>query len=95
METTIPFSGFYHSFHSDALDRALEMMVTDDQGSVYSQELFDLAFDSIDWAVAHETYAKAYCNHFASHYGIKLKFVCLSSPKFYNFTTDRIFAELS
>lgn len=94
METTIPFSGFYHSFHSDVLDHALEMTVTDDRGDVYSRDLFDLAFDSIDWTVTHEAYAKSYCRHFSAHYGVELKFVCLSSPKFYNFTTDRIFAEI-
>lgn len=94
METTIPFSGFYHSLHSDVLDQALEMAVTDDRGNVYSQGLFDLAFGSIDWGVAHRHYAESYCEAFAAEYGIKLKFVDLSSPKYYNYTTDRIFAEI-
>jgi hypothetical protein len=94
METTIPFAGFYYSFHDSALDHALEMAVSDDQGNVISQSLFDLAFDAIDWKEVHQKYAELYCKQFSSHYGIKVKFALLSSPKFYNFQTDRIFAEI-
>lgn len=94
MQTTIPFSGFYYSFHDSTLDHALEMAMTDDQGTVLSRSLFDLAFDSIDWRATHVEYAKLYCERFASHYGVSVKFTDLVSPKFYNFETDRIFAEI-
>jgi hypothetical protein len=41
-ETTIPFSGFYYSYHSDELDRVLEQMSEDD--SCNQIPLFDSEF---------------------------------------------------
>lgn len=94
METTIPFSGFYHSFHDYNLDQALEMVVSDDQGSAYDG-LLDLARSSVDWSVAHDHYAKQFTRYFADKFDLDIKFKLLSSPKYYNFETDRIFCEIS
>ena len=94
METTIPFSGFYESHHSEAIDYSFEIGITDDKGDLFSQELYYLAFRSVDWGKVHRIYAEDYCKWFSEHYGIKVSFVDLSSPREYNFSTDRIFAEI-
>ena len=103
-ETTIPFSGFYYSYHSDELDRVLEQMSEDD--SCNQIPLFDSEGNSlelwehVDWSKVHEEYAKLYAENFCSWFteetGIKLnaKFSVLDSPRSYNFTTDRIFVKI-
>jgi hypothetical protein len=103
-ETTIPFSGFYYSYHSDELDRVLEQMTEDD--SCHQIPLVDSEGNSlelwehINWSKVHEEYAKLYAENFCSWFegetGIKLnaKFSALDSPRSYNFTTDRIFVKI-
>lgn len=94
-QTTIPFSGFYYSLHDGELDRALEMMFTNDCGDPYSK-LVERAFDLVNWRDVHFEYAKRYAENFASKFELEsLKFVDLLSPKYYNFQTDRIFCEIS
>jgi len=100
MITTIPFSGFYESSHSYELDRALEDMVSDSSGChPVSDRLAEEIWDGLDWSVAMHEYAREYAEYFAiwlgGEYGIKLKYESMSSPREYNFTTDRIFCEIS
>lgn len=90
----VPFSGFYNSWHDDALDRALEMMFSDrDTGCHVNEELQGRAFDCIEWQAVHVAYSVRYCEAFAEEFGVRLKWESLSSPREYNFSTDRIFAE--
>jgi hypothetical protein len=77
--TTIPFQGFYESIHDANLDRALEMLGDDVDP---------------DWRFVHASYAAEYCASFGRWLGLDLKFVELSSPREYNFETDRIFAKI-
>lgn len=93
MITTIPFSGFYESLHSSAFDYALDQIFSDSAtGCAINETLKWKAYDCIDWREAHKAYAKEYAESFAHEFGIdSLKFESLSSPKEYNFTTDRIF----
>jgi hypothetical protein len=94
-QTTIPFSGFYHSIHDEELDRALQLMFSDDQGNPF-EGIVDRAFNLINWQATHLQYAKEFAECFASHFEFTtLKFLDLSSPKYYNFETDRIFCEIS
>ncbi|CAD5377318.1 conserved hypothetical protein [Pseudomonas sp. OF001] len=96
MITTVPFAGFYGSLHESELDSALEQMFTDrDTGCHLNAGLYDRAYWSIDWQMVHTKYAAAYVDAFAHKFGIKMTFESLSSPREYNFTTDRIFAEIS
>lgn len=96
MITTIPFSGFYESLHDSAFDYALESIFSDrDTGCHINEPLMWKAHDYIDWRMAHELYAKEYAESLAHEFGIdSLKFESLSSPKEYNFTTDRIFCTI-
>lgn len=94
--TTIPFCGFYDSIHSSELDRGLEQMFSDhDTGCDVNRDLVQRAYDLVDWRLVHTKYAKEYCENLAERLEIKLEFDELNSPKFYNFTTDRIFAYIS
>jgi hypothetical protein len=95
LSTSIPFSGFYNSFHDAELDSALEQTFSDNIGEP-RDALVQKAFDLVDWRKAHTEYAKQYAECFAIEYGLKtLKFEELSSPREYNFTTDRIFCEIA
>lgn len=94
METTIPFMGFYNSIHDAELDQALDMTFSNDRGDVISS-LRDRAFDKVNWSDVHTEYAETFAEIFADKFGIKtLRFKLLSSPKFYNFETDRIFVDI-
>ena len=96
MLTTIPFSGFYESLHNSAFDCALEGIFSDsDTGCCVNEPLMWKAHDCINWRMAHELYAKEYAESLAHEFGINsLKFESLSSPREYNFTTDRIFCTI-
>jgi hypothetical protein len=96
MLTTIPFSGFYESLHDSELDNALGYMFADyATGCDVNEDLHYKAHNLIHWGDAHKAYAHRYAGAFADHFAIpSLEFESLSSPKEYNFTTDRIFCTI-
>ena len=95
-ETTIPFSGFYESIHDHMIDREIESFF-DHEGSG-DPEIPEKMFDCLDYSKIHLSYSRFYLTAFEewleSETGIKLglEWGGLSSPREYNFTTDRIFA---
>jgi hypothetical protein len=92
--TTIPFSGFYCSVHDSEMDSALERMF-DLEGTGYANpDLVDAARDAIDWPCVQEAYAAEFVESLGVEYDLNLTFESLSSPKYYNFETDRIFAHI-
>jgi len=94
MKTSIPFSGFYESIHSQELDNTINQMFSDDSGNAY-ESLSMLANDAVNWQGVFIAYSQAYVKSFALAFQLKtLKFQELSSPREYNFTTDRIFCTL-
>ena len=97
MLTSIPFSGFYYSQHSANIDRAVTDMFTDrDTGCTPNGGLEMALFNTCDYRKVYTSYARSYCEDFGDWLGIKsLKFDELSSPREYNFTTDRIFAKVT
>lgn len=90
VETLIPFSGFYESIHSWRLDDLLNVGEDSDLPRAELEE----RIDQMDWKTEHENYSKAYVAQMSKMLGIELEFVTLDSPKFYNFSTDRIFAKI-
>jgi len=100
MLTTIPFSGFYGSIHDSEIDNVLEQMVSDSSGvsPVSDRISSDLWMHTGD---CRTEYSRAYVENFTAllngETGLKvaLTWESLSSPREYNFATDRIFAELS
>lgn len=95
MKITLPFAGFYNSQHDDNLDRELEQMFSDNNGEA-NPEVVEKASFACNWSKVHKEYAKAYCENFANEFDLKsLTFDYLSSPREYNFTTDKIHASIS
>lgn len=92
----IPFSGFYYSIHDQQLDYELFNSVFTDYatGCHNNDNLSNHAFDAIDWRELHLDYAKNYADYFAHKFNLKLEFDSLSSPREYNFATDRIFCKI-
>ena len=94
MITQLPFSGFYENQILEIADWNFDQ---DDPETSYSKE----DYDKIDWQKAQFNLAKIYTEGFNREFeyqtdiSLNLKFVELSSPRFYNFETDRIFAEIS
>ena len=94
MLTTIPFSGFYESLHSSAIDDSINQEFSDDQG-IENAELSYRAWDSMQFGDVRNEYAKEYAKIFGHEFGIKsLSFESMTSPREYNFTTDRIFCNI-
>lgn len=96
MLTTIPFSGFYYSLHDSALDDTLDQMFSDRaSGCTPNNGLSDRAQSDCNWSAVRNAYAEEYAENFASHFGIRMQFESIQSPRYYNFTTDRIFCTIS
>lgn len=87
----IPFQGFYESDISFAIDNEIECFL-ENEGLEFEQISYD-----IDWKAIARKYIDFYQNVLNDELGVKvlLNFESLISPKFYNFETDIIFAELS
>lgn len=95
MLTTVPFSGFYSSFHDACLDATLGSMFSDRETGCYpNKDLLDAAYGAVMWGHVHHQYASHYCQEFAHEYKLSLSFESLQSPKYYNFETDRILATI-
>lgn len=92
MLAIIPFSGFYNSRHDEALDDALQQAVSDEYGNL-NGGLYSHAM-SADWQAINVAYAEAYTKEFSQRTGIACQFESLSSPREYNFTTDRVFVTI-
>ena len=98
--TTIPFDGFYEShsmFHIESsVESSIEWMVED--GELSEDDSHNLDYD---YSEAFTQYAECFVAEFESmlkneyDLDISLKFESLDSPSAYNFTTDRIFAEIT
>lgn len=94
--TTIPFSGFYESWHSGDIDQEI-ISYFDIEGRGDSSLVPDDIYMSFPYGDAYKRYAEEYAesfnNWFTSETGLSLdlKFESLVSPREYNFTTDRIF----
>ena len=80
-EFSLNFGGFYHSEHSDYIDRL--------------EEALGIDWEQIDYKKTHINYCKEYLNKLNFELEIDLTFIELNSPREYNFTTDKIFCSIS
>tara|TARA_R110001592_G_scaffold289819_1_gene558952 strand:+ start:1250 stop:1849 length:600 start_codon:yes stop_codon:yes gene_type:complete len=89
----LEFGGFYHSLHEDIIDDAIRNLFQDDIDfdSFYESD----EYESIDWNSVHNQYCKIYIDILNHELDLNLKFIKLNSPRFYNFETDKIEAEIS
>jgi hypothetical protein len=106
----IPFSGFYESWHDQALQDEFDSIFQDDHGWIKpSLEKPRNVLDSLfHWQQARVAYSREYVDSLAVFIGEGigakmdsresrekiLAFESLESPREYNFTTDRIFARI-
>lgn len=84
-EVTIPFSGFYESYPMDLLNDAVEQLDPHDEHHA-----------DIDYEGFAKMHIERYKQSLKDEHGFELsiKFKALESPRFYNYGTDRIFAEI-
>ena len=94
---TIEFGGFYGSIHESLVDSAVEMMCENDEG-VTDEKLME----DFDFIQAYKDYSVAYLDKLsdfiADEWEIeapRMEFIELDSPRFYNFSTDKIVAWIS
>jgi hypothetical protein len=89
----LPFSGFYGSRHSEAIDHVEQQMFSFDIGEIHNS-LYEMFYSNMDYGDVYEAYAKQYVEQISHLTNIKFVFGELVSPKEYNFTTDRIFVTI-
>lgn len=104
MQTTVPFPGFYCSWLDYGLNQELEKAAEhlEEEHDVDVSKAADRIFEHTDWRKAHQHLTQTYLRELidlAAAYGDEtnlgnLTFVKLDSPRFYNFETDRLFAEI-
>ena len=80
IEINIDFGGFYNSIHSDNIDWKIE-----------SEEW---NFDTVLWLETQKSYCESYIDRLNNKLDLELKYIGLDSPKYYNFTTDKIIAQI-
>lgn len=94
IEVEIPFWGFYNSIHDDNIDRAIRQHYEDDQGIV-EQKYEDAIYESnVDWDKIRAEYCKRFVEQVAHTSELDFEFLELTSPKEYNFESDRLFAKV-
>lgn len=89
----LPFNGFYESIHSQALDFMVESTFSDENGEA-NHGLLEHVWHILNWRAAHKVYAADYAECVGKHVNVPIEFDLLSSPREYNFTTDRVFGNI-
>jgi hypothetical protein len=96
IKTTINFGGFYNSIHDDNIEWACESYFSDDNGNCN----WDIILDNVDFKKLRGVYIDLYCDLFSDwlkeNYKVDIKFknISLSSPREYNFETDKIICDI-
>ena len=77
----IDFGGFYHSIHSELIDDRIEY--------------FEIDEDKVNYKETCNSYCIEFINSINDMLELNLKFIQIDSPKFYNYSTDKIEAEIN
>ena len=105
LESTIPFDGFYESFISDDIDHQIGQQIEWDT-DIYDlnedeQQVLDDSYLSVNRSYFYNQIAEDYTNFYIEilnrrlkGFTLKAKFNLITSPREYNFETDRIFIEI-
>lgn len=102
IKTAIPFAGFYDSIWSGALDTAEEQEIENlmEEWPTLEEEIQGVLISNADYNGMHQAIAYAYADAFKDlineelGLAIELGFKEMTSPREYNFTTDRIFCKI-
>lgn len=110
VELNLPFSGFYNSLYSGAVDDwerdTAEQQVEQEEAQpehrrLSLDELESIILDCMDYNLAYqnvaESYMSAYDDELSETLSVKLglQWSLMTSPREYNFETDRIFVTVS
>ena len=105
LESTIPFDGFYESFISDDIDHQIGQQIEWDS-DIYDlnedeQQVLEDSYLSVNRSYFYNQIAEDYTNFYIEilnrrlkGFTLKAKFNLLTSPREYNFETDRIFIDI-
>lgn len=89
----LPFFGFYNSIHDDNVTRAVEDGFNYDYETGEDKEVPEEVWSAdVDYNSIFLEYAEKYVEAFGYKFDLDLKFDEVTSPREYNFRTDRIFA---
>ena len=105
-DVQIPFAGFYEAHDRHMIDYEFEQIFTDRDtggevnlvpmfGDEVARQFWDRVHNSIHWAGVYEAYAAEYVDSFLTAFDLDGEFADMSSPRFYNFETDRLFARIT
>lgn len=102
MEARIPFAGFYESMWSHGVDEEEERLAENlaEEHDVIEREVAELIFQNTTYSTAYAHVAEKYVPAFeeflneALDMKISLTYKDMTSPKYYNFETDQLFAEV-
>ena len=109
MDTRIPFPGFYESWYDHEFDNLLEReaeYIFENQAFTYpegttKEDIQQLLFDYSKFSIYERYVAEAYAEHYDNWlcetlgFNVTLRYVEMTSPREYNFETDRIFCQIS
>lgn len=110
MEVRLPFPGFYNTWYSDEIDnieeREVEHIVSGEAGWEFPEEVTErdiagMMYKYADHFAMFRQVASEYPEYFSTYLqgetslNISLKFKDMTSPREYNFETDKVFAEIS
>jgi len=97
-EIQLPFTGFYYSIHADEIGFELEYVIDGWAESMpcdIPDSLMELFQDAADYGNAQREYSKYYAESFGDEYlDGDCEFVEMTSPREYNFATDKIFVTI-
>ena len=80
-EFAVDFGGFYESIHTEYIDRHIEDL--------------NINWEYVDYKKTYENYAKCFVDYINFSLNMKLKYVELDSPKYYNFRNDKIIVSIN
>ena len=92
VDTSIAFGGFYNSTHQADIEYRIDLDI---------EEKYIKDYDSVNWKETHKSYINTYCyalsNFILNEYNIDMDFkdVSLYSPRYYNYSTDKIDCKIS
>lgn len=105
-DVQIPFAGFYEAHDRHMLEYEFEQTFADPDtgcevnlvpmfGDEVARLFWDRVHSCIHWAGVYEAYAAEYVDAFLTEFDLDGEFADMSSPRYYNFETDRLFARIT
>ncbi len=99
IEVELPFMGFYESIHDRLIDDAIESHFSYDYDNDTDKDISEVESDAIysadtDWQAIRVEYCQVFTNKLNNKLNLELEYSDMTSPQFYNFSTDRLFVTI-